>query len=235
MNEFQKIIFDIKRRRYIEAYIVFIIGIVLFIYSSIVPEVDQKTFSQVVLAGISSLVYLTIMERRSNASPIDIEGIAWFRPNRDEIPPFIKTFNEAKKEIIAVSVQHNSIVHNHLGLLKEKAESGVKIKILLMAARLPNGEENPNVLQTQHLRTFTGLLREIENNTENLQKWWAELTPAVQERVEIHNYQYFCPATYTFIDKDEPHGYVVVEILHYGIDKQYNPHFVVKKKDCSTF
>ena len=180
--------------------------------------------------GIPNRIYWHKPSRRQ----LDVEGITVFHPNRDRIPPLEHSFNQAKKEIILYAVQHSAVVHQYLGLLRDKAQKGCQVKILMMAPRMPNGEVNPNVRESESQRRYVGLLPQIENNTRTIQEWWGSLSESAKQMVEVRAYQEYPVATYTFIDRNEANGYVLVEIQHYGIHVHDMPHYIVNKKDRSS-
>jgi len=233
MNELKRIVDDIKNLDFIESYIVVVVGLVVLV-ASFFSNLPVSMMFQVVLAALSALVYLTIVERRAVkqlSEERDIEGIAVFHPNRDKLVPLDQSLNKAAKEIILYAVQHSTIVHQYLGLLQQKAESGCKIKVLLMAARGPDGEVNPNVRESESHRRYVGLLEAIENSTKTILEWASSLSRAAQERVEVRAYTECPVATYTFIDRNEPNGFVLVEIMHYGVHVHDMPHYILTKRD----
>jgi hypothetical protein len=235
MNELRKIFKDLKNLDFIESYIVVAVGLVVFVMS-LFNNLTNSVMFQVILAALSALIYLTIMGRRETKELYfgDIEGIITFHPNRDKLIPLDHWFNKAKKEIVLYAVQHSAVVHQYLGLLKDKAENGCRIKILMMSARMPDGEVNPNVRESESQRRYTGLLPQIENNTKTLREWWESLSESARQVVEVRMYQEYPVATYTFIDRDEANGFVLVEIQHYGVHVHDMPHYIVTKKDDSS-
>lgn len=156
-------------------------------------------------------------------------------PNRETLISLDKIIIQAQKEIILYSVQHGALVHQCLGLLQQKAESGCKIKILMMAPKNSLGEINPNVLESESHRRYKGLLSQIESSTKSLKEWVNSLNFPAQKMIEIRTYQE-CPiATYLFIDKDDSNGFVQVELLLYGIHVQDMPHYIVYKNENERF
>mgnify|MGYP001114247750 CR=1 FL=1 len=146
-----------------------------------------------------------------------------------------ETLGRAKEEIILYAVQHSAVVHQYLGLLKDKAEAGCKIKILLMAARSPSGEVNPNVREIESHRRYVGVLSQLESSTQSLQTWLGSLSPSAREKVEIRTYRQFAVCTYLFIDRDELDGFVQVELLLYGTHVRDMPHYIVTRRDGGRF
>lgn len=230
MNEIRKILNDLKNLDFIESYIVVVIGLAVFAIS-LFSNLSESVMFQVILATLSALTYLTIIQRRETKGlqSGDIEGIIAFHPNRNKLIPLDHSLTIAKKEIILYAVQHSAIVHAYLGLLKDKAERECRIKILMMAARMSNGEVNPNVKESESHRRFVGLLPQVENNTKTIQEWWGSLSTPARQMVEVRTYQEVPVATYTFIDRDEPNGYVLVEIQHYGFHVHDMPHYIINK------
>jgi len=237
MDELKNIRDDIKNRRFIESYIVLAVGLVILV-ADVFGIANPSMISGIILATLSAIVYLTVLERREFrklSEQGNIEGITAFYPNRDNLLPLDRIINTAKQEIILYAVQHSTVVHQYLGLLEAKAETGCKVKILLMAARSPDGKVNPNVAESESHRRYTGLLAQIEASTASFQTWHASLSPTARERVEIRVYLE-CPiATYTFIDRDEPDGFVQVELLLYGIHVSDVPHYIVSRKKGGRF
>jgi hypothetical protein len=237
MNEFQNIQNDIKNKRFIESYIVLAMGIAV-LTADIIGITSVAVMNEIILAILSTLIYLTILERREiqkASDQLDIEGISTFRANRNILIPLDVILNQAKKEIILYAVQHSTIVHQYLGLLEEKAEAGCQVKILMMAATHSDGSINPNVAESESHRRYSGLLQQIVSSTNSFSSWLASLSPPVQTRVEIRKYQE-CPiATYLFVDRDEVEGFVQVELLLFGIHVHDMPHYIVTKKDGGRF
>lgn len=232
MSELQNIWGDIKNRRFIESYIVFGASLLVLIVD-VFGVTSPSVMNEIILAALSAIIYLTVLERREfreMSGQGDFEGITSFRANRDRILSLDRNLSTAKKEIILYAVQHSTLVHQCLGLLEDKAKNGCKIKILMMAARGPDGKVNPNVGETESQRRYTGTLAQIESSAASFQKWLASLSPSARERIEIRTYLECPMATYLFIDRDEPNGFVQVELLLYGIHVHDMPHYIVTKK-----
>jgi hypothetical protein len=154
--------------------------------------------------------------------------------NRSHMQPLEALFQKAQKEIILYAVQHSYVVHHGLGLLQAKLEAGCKVRILLMAAKNQNGAINPNVIESESHRTYTGLIPQIESSTYSFESWYDSLTEAKKRLAEIRTYQQ-CPImSLTIIDKDEPNGLIQSEILLYGVDVREMPHYILTKKNGSN-
>lgn len=237
MSEFQNVWNDIKNRKYIESYIVFIVGVGVLV-ADIIGDTDTAVMNEIILAILSALIYLTILERREiqkASEQRDIEGITAFHASRDSMLPLDRILNRARKEIILYAVQHSTVVHQYLGLLQDKAEAGCRIRILMMATTCPDGGINPNVAEHDSHRRYSGLLPQLESSRNSFQSWLSSLSPPVRERIEIRTYQECPVATYTFIDREEIDGFVQVELLLYGIHVHDMPHYVVTRKDGGGF
>ena len=97
---------------------------------------------EITLAVLAAIVYLIILERREShkmSAREDVEGITTFHISRDSLPPLDRLLRKAKKEIILYAVQHSHLVHQCLGILREKAEAGCRVRVLMMAPRGPDG------------------------------------------------------------------------------------------------
>jgi hypothetical protein len=239
MNELRTIWNDIRNRNFLESYIVLAVGAVILV-ADIFGAIDPPVMNEVILAVLSAIVYLIVLERReyqrmSAQRDRDIEGITVFHPNRDSLLPLDRILRKAKKELILYAVQHSYVIHQCLGLLEEKAEAGCKIKILMMAPRSVDGEVNPNVMESASHRRYAGLLEQIESSAKSFQSWLGSLSASARQMVEIRTYLECPVATYTFIDKDETSGFVQVELLLYGIHVHDMPHYIVTKKDDGRF
>jgi hypothetical protein len=239
---------DLKNKRFIEAYATLFIVVIFIGISIFRKEMTDIYMSKVILATLSMLLFINILERRETrelASKndvtvltnqlekiMDVEGISCFHISRKGIIPLEVSINKTEKEIIFYSVQHNYIVNNCLDYLEEMANKGKKIKILIMADKQKNGKRNPNVEQSELHRDYFRLRNEIEDNTLRLVKWWNDLNPYAQENVEIKSYVEFPVATYTIIDRESSFGYIVVELLFFSFGKHEQPHFIVEKQKC---
>jgi hypothetical protein len=105
----------------------------------------------------------------------------------------------------------------------------------MMAARDADGRINPNVAETESHRRYTGILAQIESSTSSFQEWLTTLNPSTRERVEIRTYLECPTTTYVFIDRDEPDGFVQVELLLYGTHVRDLPHYILTKKRGGPF
>ncbi len=155
MNELRNILNDIKNKKYIESYAVFIASLGVLAASFI--NLSQSTLNQAVLAILSILLYASIVERRAYSKLLErenIEGITKFRINRDKLPLLSEHIGKAKKEITILAVQHSALVHQYLGLIQQKAETGCQIKLLMMAGIDENGNINPNVKELESHLTY---------------------------------------------------------------------------------
>lgn len=236
MNEFRNILNDIKNKKYIESYVVFLASLGVLIASFI--NLSQSTLNQVVLAILSILLYASIVERRSYSKLLErgnIDGIAAFRINRDKMPSLSEHIGNARKEISILAVQHSALIHQYLGLVQQKAESGCQIKLLMMAAMDENGNLNPNVKALESHLTYSEVLSQLESNATTFKTWLDSLSVRSRKQVEIRTYVEHPIGSYLFIDKDEPDGYVQVEIFLYGVHVNDMPHYVVTRRDSHRF
>lgn len=239
MSQIQKIQNDIRNKRFLESYIVLIGGIAILI-ADIFGVATANAMNEIILALLSALIYLTVLERReiqTASEKSEFEGINEFHSNRDSMVSLDKMINRARTEIVMYAVQHSTVIHQYLGLLKDKAESGCNIKILMMAAKRVDGSMNPNVAESESHRVYSGkrLLSEIEANARSFLSWLDSLSPSAQEKVEIRVYQECPTASYLFIDRSEIHGFVQVELFLYGVHVRDMPHYVIKRKDNERF
>jgi len=233
MSELQSIWNDIKSRSFIEAYIVLFLGLAILI-ADVFGVQTENAMREITLAVLATLIYLNIKERREYAKfskSKDIEGISAFHSSRDSMPKFDTFLRGAKKEIIFYAVKHSTLIHQYLGVLKERVEAGCKVKILLMAARDKDGNINPNVPDIDKQRFMTELLPTLEANTKALKEWHQTLSPKIRDRVEIRKYWENPTVTYTVLDKDEIHGFCMVEIFIPGVPLFNLPHYIVTRRD----
>lgn len=194
------------------------------------------------MAVLSILIYSIIVERRENkklGGEKQIEGITQFHPTREKLPKLDTVIKAAKKEIVLYAVIHNSLVHGHLGLLREKAENGCKIKILIMDAKDSHGNKNPNLKALGEIRPDVWgrhrAISRIEANTNILRNWLEALSPQLRQMVEVRTYTEVPVAAYTVIDRDEIEGFAIVEVMLYGTDVYNIPHYIISRKDSGKF
>lgn len=160
----------------------------------------------------------------------DDDSVSIILANRKNIPSLEALIQKAEKEVVIYAVQHTYLAHHGLSLLQAKLEKGCKVKILMMAAKNQNGEINPNVLESESHRTYTGLLQQIESSTNLFGTWFDSLSEASKKMVEIRTYQQ-CPiASMIIIDRDELNGLIQAEIFLYGVDVREMPHYIFTKK-----
>ncbi len=165
-------------------------------------------------------------------SESDVNRATVILANRKHMPQLRDILGKARKEIVLCAVQHTSLRHHGLeDLLREKAEAGCEVKILIMATEDADGKPNPNVAETESHRTYTGVKGEIETATGELLAWFDRLTKDTQKKIEIRAYQQ-CPITsYTIIDRGEPNGFIQTEVLIYGVAVDYLPHYTLTKRE----
>lgn len=198
-------------------------GVLLIISGPILVWREQKSnnFRETQLA--SSQSFFKIGKQDDDSTTITLA-------NRKHIQQLEALVQKAQKEIILYAVQHSHLVHHGLDLLQTKLETGCKVKILLMAAKNQNGEINPNVIEAESHRTYTGLLSQIQSSTHSFENWFDSLTEAKKKLTEIRTYEQ-CPImSLTIIDRDEPNGLIKSEILLYGVDVRDLPHYLLTKK-----
>ncbi|MCP4373190.1 MAG: hypothetical protein GY797_34560 [Deltaproteobacteria bacterium] len=237
MNWLKNIVNDIKDRKYLESYVVLIVGIGVLLFD-IFGDPDSSIPTEIILAILSVLIYLSILERRDYSKLFDqgdFIGINSFRPTRGKEHALDKYLPNAKSEIAMLAVQHSTIGHQYLGELEKKAKEGCKIKILMMAPRDEAGNVNPNVIEYESQRQYTDLLLKLEASTNTFKKWLSSLDNQVRERVEIRQYLAHPTVTYFFVDKDELDGFVQVEILLYQVHVRNYPRYLVMNKDNEEF
>lgn len=233
MNEFQKIWNDVQNRQFIEAYLVLFASLLILVVDLF--GIETETYlSEVTLAALSILIYLNIKERREYIKLIShegIKGISAFFTKREGLPNLGDVLHNAKKEIILYSVKHTTLVHQYLHLLEEKAASGCEVKILLMRARDETGIINPNVLAVQEQTPQSNALARLEANTTILREWYNCLSEKVKRRVRIKTYWEHPRLSYTFVDRNEYYGYVLVGIMLPEVHIDSLPHYIVTNKD----
>lgn len=241
LNEIRNIWNDFKNGDYISSYIVILVSCVILVIS-IFTNVNISVILNLILAVLSVLIYSMIVERREYkklGEKSQIEGITQFHPNRAKLPKLDEIIKAAKKDIALYAVVHNSLVHGHLGLLKEKAKNGCKVKILIMDTKDVEGNRNPNLKALGEIRPDVWgrhkAISQIDANTNLLRNWLESLGSPLREMVEIRTYTEFPVATYTFIDRDDIEGFVIVEVMLFGIDVYNIPHYIVSRKDGGKF
>ncbi|MFX0136061.1 MAG: DUF5919 domain-containing protein [Candidatus Hodarchaeota archaeon] len=237
MSEFRKILKDLNERRFIESYLVLLLALSLLI-ADIFELIDPSILNKMILAVLSALLYVKILERREfkeSTLSKEIEDISIFHSSRKNMISFSELINKAKKELIFYSIQHDTLVKNFLGQIEKKAEDGCKIKILIMSPLTENGSINPNVSEIAKHRLYSGLLQKLESNITTLKDWMARLDSSIYNRIEIRTYQEFPVATYTFIDRETMDGFVQVEVCLYGIQVFDMPSYIVTKKNGGNF
>ncbi len=238
MNEFRSIISDLKNRRFIESYVLLLVGIGVLVFD-IIGDVPSSVINEVILAVLSVLIYLSILERRDYYKLLDhgeqIEGITVFHTNRDFLFGLKILLNQATSEIDMLAVQHGSLRQGYLELLEEKAKSGCKIRILMMSPRDKDNNPNPNVISYEAQNIFPNLLAKLNSCERDFQNWLHSLDEQIRKNVQIKMYFSSPAATYFFIDKQDAHGFVQVELLLPYIPIQKYPHYVVTKKNDEGF
>jgi len=202
-DELQKIFDDLKNLKYIESYAVIFIVIVILGLDIFGDSVEQTIMNNATLAVLSILVYVSIQERREYSSVKgrgEINGISVFNTSRDKLPPLRQQLFAAKHEIAILAQTYNLLVHQYLGLLKQRAQSGCSLKILMMAARDENGSVNPNVESYEIRWSQKGLLPMLENNSKIFSRWLSSLDNETRKQVEIRTYLEFPFGNYFFLD-----------------------------------
>lgn len=167
----------------------------------------------------------------------DVEGIFSFHKNRGAEPHLIDRYlPEATKEVALLAVQFNSVVHQYLGTLAEKADSGCEVKILMMAPRDKHGKINPNVAAYQSQRTYTKLLARLESTTDTFVKWLASLESQVRDNIQIRQYLEHPTVSMFFVDRHTSEGFLRVEVLPYKADAHDFPNYqVLHRQDAEFF
>jgi len=207
--------------------ILILFGVLLIISGPILVWREQKSNNLKEAHFEPSQSFFKIGKQDDNSSNIILA-------NRKHMQPLEALVQKAQKEIILYAIQHSYVVHHGLGLLQAKLEAGCKVKILLMATKNQNGEINPNVIESESHRTYTGLLPQIESSTHSFENWFDSLTEAKKKLAEIRTYEQ-CPImSLTIIDRDEPNGLIQSEIFLYGVDVRDMPHYILTKKNGSN-
>jgi hypothetical protein len=233
MSEIQSIWDDITKRNFIESYLVLLAGILVLLVDLVGVE-TESVMSEVTLAVLSVLIYLSIKERREYKKlslSEDIRGISAFYTKRDSLPSLGDLLNRAKKEIALYSVGHTTLVHQHLHLLEKKIEDGCEVKILIMCPRDEDGNANPNVLAVQALTPQSNTLARLEAHLAILKDWYDCLSEEAKRRVEVRTYWEHPGVTYTFIDREEGNGFVQVGMMLPTVHIDTLPHYVVTRRD----
>ncbi len=233
--------------------LVSLIAEALFLASLVTLPKEQTLYALITCAVILviTIIGITIVqviearrpgkEQRMLPSPLtpdsDIQaGIIAFHKNRGAEPHLIDRYLPiAKYEIAIMAVQFNSIVHQYLGSLAQKAVTGCQLKILMMAPRDADGEVNPNVDTYQSQRTYTKLLSRLETTTDTFKKWLASLDSEVQKRIEIRQYLEHPTVSMFFVDKDCDEGFLRVEVLPYKADAHDFPNYQLIRKGDPEF
>jgi|GEM_PF-2924212 len=237
MNVLQSIIADLQRHRHLESYATILVGSVLLLIS--VFGAKPAFAINGVLAAVLVLLYSNILRSRESeklSRTLDVAGISAFHKDRGVEPHLIpRLLPTAKHDIAMLAVQFSSIVHDYLGTLAEKAAAGCKVKILMMASRDANGNINPNVEAYESQRTYTDLRSRLENTAHTFAEWLASLDESIRRNIEIHEYTEHPTVSMFFVDRNDIHGFLRVEVLHYKTHAHQFPNYQVLRKDDADF
>ncbi|MFZ5517398.1 MAG: hypothetical protein ACOY90_12205 [Candidatus Zhuqueibacterota bacterium] len=228
---------DLKEGKNIENYLLIIIALVVAILG-ILDNIKQQISISVTLAVLSLLIYNQIKNNRSLLSlqiSSRIKGISDFFTDRSDVPSIDKILNETKQELIIMGLQLGAVTHLHLPLLRQKAQKGIKIKLLIMSPINKDGKLLPWVGEVGKVHTFKGLPDLLKNNILHQKDWLDEINdPSVKANIEIKCYPTIPTASILFIDKDTNSGMIKVEPILHKFTPQHRPSFIVKKIDSEN-
>ena len=134
---------------------------------------------------------------------------------------------ECKEDISILGIQLGAITHSFLPLLEEKAQSGVKINLLLLSPINESGDSLSWVNEFGRVHTFPHLSQILRNNIVRLADWYEELPSEIKANVNIRLYTTIPTTSILFLDKDKDDGSIKVEPIIYKFSPNERPSFQV--------
>ena len=230
-KQLMSILQDIKEGENIENYLLILAALVIAILS-LFNITDDNIFESAILAVLSLVIFGQIKSDRllrSIKQASEIKGISAFYSDRQNVPPIEDRILTAHKEVAIMGLQLSTITHSYLPLLKQQAQIGCQIKLLLMSPTDDKGNPLPWVDEVGKIHTFLGLKGILNINIVQLTNWFEELPIDVQKRIEIKLYSTIPSGSILLIDKDLETGSIKVEPILYKFPPAERPSFIVTR------
>jgi hypothetical protein len=184
-KQLASILQDIKDGENIENYLLILAALVIAVLS-LTGITNDAIITSVILAVLSLIIYGQIKSDRllrSIKQTSEIQGISAFYPDRQNVPSLENRIFASHEEVAVMGLQLSAIAHSYLPLLKQQAQKGCRIKLLMMSPVDETGNALPWVDEVGKIHTFIGLRGILISNIVHLSNWLEELPNDVRKRV----------------------------------------------------
>jgi hypothetical protein len=236
-SRLRRVLSDIRRGRYIEAYLglgIAIAAIAVEILSGF--SGDNKpadvVFSTAVVILLGIVAFATIEIRRDMPSPTSVgRRLAGFFTNRAELPSLHDQLELARREVHIFGLQLGQVTHTLLPLLEERARAGCAVRLALTSPVDRSGQALDWIDEVGDVHCFPNLADVLRVNLRRLQTWHAGLEETVRARVEIKAYDRVPTASIIMYDTDTRRGYIHVEPILFRFNPDQRPILWLREAD----
>jgi hypothetical protein len=238
MGRFRRAIQDLRHRRYLDAYVGWILALLVVLLQIVASFVsDRDKLDTVVMATIILLLGIVALATADIRRDIDNSGTAlvhhlWkFYPDRTELPSIRDRLLSSSQEIYIFGLQLGQVVHDGLPLIEQRAREGYKVNLALLSPTDQAGSPISWINEMGSVHGFPNLDETLRANINRLATWHSGLRAAHGKNVGIRLYADIPTASVILVDPKKVDGYIHVEPILHGLDPSQRPSFCIRRSD----
>jgi len=237
MGRIRLILADLRNRRFVDAYLGWILAVIVVIIqiaSAFVSNGSKVstivTTTTVLLLGIIALATADIRRDLQTGG----QSKTWrVFADRSETPSLRDRMESGTAEVYIFGLQLGHVVHELLPLIHRRAGEGYKVNLALLSPVDTSGKPLEWVNDMGIVHNFPNLDQTLRTNIERLAQWSATLDDRRRKNIKIRLYYNIPTASVVLFDPNKPGGCIQIEPILHRLDPSQRPAFWVRRSDSN--